>query len=445
MIASAYKSGALQQSTTNFITNPNAITNFNFSIKDYENVEGNSNNAISNREFKKYATMASAEDWKNFANGWNNNTNNMQTFFDEYHLIGDIDFSTYVDSEGKQIAIDPVGVYQYGLDENGQPTEEDIKVPFNKVFNGNGYTLSNVLIDTNYHSLGLFGNIKNASISNLNINGLNFNYGNQDRIINIGSFAGHITNSNVSNINISNVGEIKGDSVGIASGWMQVTAGGFAGTVTNSNIRSIILKNVESIKGQNSEGVEGYWGAGRVGGFMGVAVYSDNYLIENIFIDGIGSVENHFDHVRASTGGFYGDGYISGKSKVNNIVIKNIDRIYAKNGLASGFASGTETVNNISNIYIYFSKDAEIVSDKGDAYKFSAFYGDAKNVNVYYQEGRLVGVGEGSTNGNPINYVTYKEDMEKEFDSIVAKDSSFQDNGWHVDDNGNLSFIEEKQ
>ncbi|EAJ1262007.1 filamentous hemagglutinin N-terminal domain-containing protein, partial [Campylobacter lari] len=76
IIVSAYKSGALEQSTSSFYENGGKINGFTFQTQDYDNVQdehGNKLEITTNNKFKKYATIASDVDWFYFAKGWNEN------------------------------------------------------------------------------------------------------------------------------------------------------------------------------------------------------------------------------------------------------------------------------------------------------------------------------------------------------------------------------------
>ncbi|PZT47473.1 hypothetical protein B6S12_08965, partial [Helicobacter valdiviensis] len=351
VIASAYKSGALQQSTTNYVTNKDAITNFNFSTKDYEKVEGNSNNTIGKSEFKKYATMGSAEDWINFANGWNNNTNGMQNFFDEYQLVDNIDMNFE--------SVDPVGLY-YGWND---PKSS----PFNKNFNGNSYTLSNMLINAGVgEATGLFGYVSGGKISDLKIEGLEFKYKDGFLPGSIGGFAGRIENSSIDSIFLQNIAIQES----IKSGQQ---AGGFAGEIFGTNLKNITLNKVGNIStnysGGSYQGINGTY----AGGFVGWIATSE---ANNIILNDLGSISvtATSDDATNAAGGFagrIGDDYTfgipEGNVSLDNIIINGDTNIKTKGdiwysfaGGFAGFVSGGNVVMN--DIYVYFNKTAEITS-----------------------------------------------------------------------------------
>lgn len=110
-----------------------------------------------------------ANEWKLFADGWNSDALNGDIFKDgltTIRLMSDIDFS-YLTSNGKQIAIDPVGANKYAFSGN---------------FDGGNYTLKNILINAQNTdkgwNTGIFGKVegkdsnKKAKIYNLNVDGL---------------------------------------------------------------------------------------------------------------------------------------------------------------------------------------------------------------------------------------------------------------------------------
>ncbi|EJI5351408.1 hypothetical protein V6682_001737 [Campylobacter jejuni] len=79
-----------------------------------------------------------ANEWKLFADGWNSDALNGDIFKDgltTIRLMSDIDFS-YLTSNGKQIAIDPVGANKYAFSGN---------------FDGGNYTLKKYTYQCSKH------------------------------------------------------------------------------------------------------------------------------------------------------------------------------------------------------------------------------------------------------------------------------------------------------
>lgn len=93
--------------------------------------------------------------------------------------------------------------------------KEESYVAFSGNFNGNGYTIKNLtVICDGEKSGGLFGNVRNASIYNLNLENVTVK-----GVVNQGALTGTATKSNIYNINILGKNKIDGDeNVGAAIG-----------------------------------------------------------------------------------------------------------------------------------------------------------------------------------------------------------------------------------
>lgn len=124
------------------------------------------------------------------------------------------------------------GEYQYG---------EATQYIFDKHFNGNGYTLSNINIDTtvnknleNLHNIGLFGVIRKGTIKDLVIDykGGGIKSRNSNFIINVGGFGGYIIDGTVTNIEAY----ANGSDSGIGLGGF---AGGGSGVLQNISVNNI--------------------------------------------------------------------------------------------------------------------------------------------------------------------------------------------------------------
>lgn len=118
----------------------------------------------------------------------------------------------------------------------------DKDAPFTGVFNGNGYTISNISItDSSNKSIGLFGEIKNAIIANVCVENISvkINYPYQVTYC-VGAVAGSISSSNVLNCS--------------ANGIIDVTAGGtfciggIVGSIAEGNSTVANCLNDTSIK-----------------------------------------------------------------------------------------------------------------------------------------------------------------------------------------------------
>ncbi len=189
--------------------------------------------------------------------------------FNDIYLGNNIDF--------KNKLIDSVGEFATLFDPSNKP--------FSGNFYGNGYTLSNLLINAEgKKSAGLFAYINGGSVQDLTINGLNFQgsasymgglagyINNVDMSTGIikngtfsnialrnigdisssdnhaGGFAGYIGYATLSNIALENIGNISSDN----------HAGGFAGQIESSTLSNIALKNIGNISGSNAGGFAGY-------------------------------------------------------------------------------------------------------------------------------------------------------------------------------------------
>ncbi|EAI4099583.1 filamentous hemagglutinin N-terminal domain-containing protein [Campylobacter jejuni] len=331
----ATKEGFLQRDMTSFANN-------NYQFGDFKNIEEASYNGTSSVDFTKAITIggyyngsqldnkANAEEWKLFADGWNSNELREDIFKDDLttiRLMSDIDFSYLTDSKGKQIAIDPVGANKYA---------------FSGIFDGGGYTLSNVLIQAQDSSknwyTGIFGKVEGkdgnnkAKIYNINVNGLKFS----GKTNSGGGFVGSSKNADFQNIHLANY---QGLNFYEQKTGKDTFGGGFVGYAdSGSNFENISLRNFGSIvlspplnQDEVSRIINSY-----LGGFAG---FSKDSVFKNILLE-------DFDGVRLETlgngaslyvGGFIG--YSKDNSKFTNITL---NRIGQKTGIYAGYVIGRE-------------------------------------------------------------------------------------------------------
>ncbi|QOQ89117.1 filamentous hemagglutinin N-terminal domain-containing protein [Campylobacter peloridis] len=375
----AKKDGYIQRKMINFANDGYRFgNNVNINKVNYTDNTNVTHNGISSN-FKKALTIgnmenekANAIEWRYLIKGWNEGLGDTRSI-DEFKLVGNINFDNKL--------MDPIGI-------NG--------AFFNKTLDGQGYTLSNLLIDGNEG--GLFGVIQLANIGNLNINTINFDYTNGIPRY-IGSMAYRTDNANFYNINISNIGDL------LAAGENAIGVGGFAGYITSSNFNNISIKNIKSIKvDSKAEQLYTAW----IGGFGGRV---DNYpvgsndpggapnVFKNITISGIGSIY-------ASVGYNYWSNYVS----------------------IGSFAGTLYTGNYLENVYIYFDKGYTIGQNG-----FSSFYfgklspigrpNALKNVHIYHYENDLANAtadqsyeNDFNQNGyiqNKINIHTYTDETQE--------------------------------
>lgn len=183
-----------------------------------------------------------ANEWKLFADGWNSDALNGDIFKDgltTIRLMSDIDFS-YLTSNGKQIAIDPVGANKYAFSGN---------------FDGGNYTLKNILINTQNTdkgwNTGIFGKVEGkdgnnkAKIYNLNVDGLKIS----GKTNSGGAFVGQSSNADFSNIHLKNIGDLiffDPNSKNGTGGFLY--GGGFVGYAkSGSSFNRISLDNFSKI------------------------------------------------------------------------------------------------------------------------------------------------------------------------------------------------------
>ncbi|MFY4766900.1 hypothetical protein ACOTVC_08605, partial [Campylobacter sp. GB48] len=307
-----------------------------------------------------------AIEWWHFAKGWNEGLG-VTREIDEFRLVGNIDFSG--------TTVDPIA-YNY-------------KNAFNKMFNGNGYTLKNITINANKdYDVGLFGVINEGEISNINIDTINFRY-EKDLPSRIGGFAGYIKNGKISNISLSNIGAINGVRI----------VGGFSGNISDSYISNVMINQIESISALNEGQFAG--NAVGVGGFTGMNA-STTY--DNIILNNIGdiSLTNKTRDVYTSyIGWFIGRSDQLSQSEnintFNNIAIYNtgnisVDGAHGNSGLYIGSFAGAlhgSKKDVIQNIYIFIDNNSEISYNKSfRSYYLGRFAGilyDAKlnNIHIY--------------------------------------------------------------
>lgn len=148
-------------------------------------------------------------------------------------------------------------------------------VPFTGVFNGNGYSVKNLSVtEVSNKSVGLFGDINNATVANVYIEKVNIKINNPYQVAYyVGAVAGVINSSNVLNCS--------------ASGCVDVTAGGtlciggIAGYVSEGNSTIMNCLNTANIQAAGALSDDGF-GLGsviyaHVGGMAGI-VYNGNTI-----------------------------------------------------------------------------------------------------------------------------------------------------------------------
>ncbi|PZT47190.1 hypothetical protein B6S12_10390, partial [Helicobacter valdiviensis] len=363
----ANKDGNLYLSATGYYYNTNAWNN---TYSSFTNIKDTHN---------QYISIGSDVDWWHFAKGWNeydlNNEEVGKAFREtasEYRLTNNIDFGANCDSKGNCTG---QNYANYWIDFNDDGIKQDdertsmmigyylykgvsggpsllIDKSFNKAFNGQGYTLKNINIDTskieNARNVGIFATVGNgAKFSNINID-----YGNggikalEEYSIGVGGFvgmatlgSGEIEFSNITLKNISSIETVKNPKYanGGYSGYLEI--GGFLGSSSKTTIDSINVSNVAIDKiGTIKRG-------GDIDAYLGGFTPSAKGKFNNISITNVGSIISSTPDDFYEVGRGSGFGNISGEG--SNIIIKNINFI---DGSGFGSASGEFSNIKISNI-----------------------------------------------------------------------------------------------
>ena len=452
--ATAFKEGYIQRQMKNFqkdnfsfISNGGTLKTDNIGYDYFENGTI-TNNKIGQKDFKKAITLGNGNadealsEWYWFANGWNNNNGDTRSV-DEFRLVGDIDFSKQLNGKDRTI-IDfsnngnnktYTGNYAAPTNNgNGNLVNADYSdtmivgeysKEFSVVFDGSGYTLGNVDIDTQIGSVAaIFGSTNTAEIKNFTIDTIDI-----DSLSNSAALVGWARDSYISNINVKNVNINGGYGVG-----------GLIGSVHESQISNIAMSNIKVEGLEAAGGLTGFaygkltisditlsdlWvyqkpegsngNDGGAGGLIGWASANDGITIENVVLNQIHEVVATFDETMsqqmwASAGGLVGRLVNTGTSYFENIILNGIGKIEAKeiNNLVSGatysqtqaggFIGSLNGDSNTQNVYLYFNDDSSIKASGGYNHQdyVGKFYGyvetynnpnvSLNNVNLYYND-----------------------------------------------------------
>ena len=380
--ATAFKEGYIQRQMKNFqkdnfsfISNGGTLKTDNIGYDYFENGTI-TNNKIGQKDFKKAITLgnmgdskANVAEWSYFADFINGvkTGSTKPSDIDEYRLVGDIDFGgiNYADYNGSSLIVG-----------------KDSTNAFTSSFNGNGYKLSNIDIEmTQYQGyIGVFGNAKNATISNLGVENIDIDLKTQSNTTyKAGSLLGYASDVKISDIFVKNVsvqvssannhisqdmiggfiGEITAANtnfnlvenvtleglnieVSQASKLTRLWLGGFFGNSKNVNVSNVAINDVKNIKANTNTlgGVVSPNSSASIylGGFTGLA---QNNQFENISITNIVAIEGEGMALQnMHIGGFAGWGYAIG---ANNIELKNIQNI-------AGVMQG-QLMSNMGNNY----------------------------------------------------------------------------------------------
>ncbi|MCV3440810.1 hypothetical protein L8W50_07750 [Campylobacter lari] len=341
---------------------------------------------VMDKTYNQYISIGSDLDWWHFAKGWNEKEAFRNTA-SEYRLTNDIDFKA---SSGQNYA-------NYWIDLNGDCKKDANEFTnmivgftdnsaFTKIFDGQGFTLKNINIDTtklpdnnskNY--IGLFGKADGANFANINVDYKNGGINASNEYV--GGFAGYIDGF-VDGVSLKNINYINNNvDITLNSGYMTYYGtGGFAGDA-NGMFRNIYLDNIQNINvkanltdnskipddGYDSRTMLNYG----VGGFAGITFG----MFENIHIKNSGNFElsyetnpgNRYPTYGISIGGFTGnatggiyDGILLQNIKdIKAVSLNNSNNILAGSTIG-GFAGRTSSgsykninIDKLDNIYNY--------------------------------------------------------------------------------------------
>ena len=272
-------------------------------------------------------TIGSVEGWNNFANAWNGNGGNsglgITRQIEEFKLISNLNFS----------GTDFVSV--------GKPQGAG----FNKIFNGNGYTMSNITLDNNDASnnggitiAGVFNKVGGGTIKNLTIDTINANINASANTIYLGGFAGQINGGNINNVTLNNINlqgrmeNTHATSVANDNGYV----GGFAGVISNNgniSINNVVLNNIENLYLYSNQFTGSTMFVGGFAGRIANANGNSKTTINNVILNKIGILQNDV---------------VTGMAANANIAV-------------AGFVTELGSGNSISNASLYFDENTKFI------------------------------------------------------------------------------------
>lgn len=230
---------------------------------------------------------------------------------------------------------------------------------FNGKFDGNGYVIKNVSMETGSAAaekyLGFFGYVSGAEIKNLGLENVNIRAGANSNYA--GGLAGMASSSNISNCyvtgNVTSNSTIEGDMAesSYTGGLVGQLSSGTITSCASSATVSAVAGNVGGFAGISSGVVKQSFSTGNVhsssnnspcGGFIGSldgGTISDSYSAGTV----VASAVNN-----SNTGGFIGalKNYTSGGWALNNVSYYNNSMLFAT---GSGFTAAVSTTTTINN------------------------------------------------------------------------------------------------
>ncbi|OCR04272.1 filamentous hemagglutinin N-terminal domain-containing protein [Helicobacter pullorum] len=255
--------------------------------------------------------------WNKFATAWNNNAGQTRSI-NEFKLIGNLNFS----------GVDFVSV--------GKPNNSG----FNKIFNGNGYTMRNIKLDNNDASnnngtiiAGVFNKVGGGTIKNLTIDRVTADITtDQAPTLHFGAFAGQINGGTIENVTLNNI-NIKGSiDYNRPNSWTNDNGymGGFAGVINRGNISNVALNNIQQVFLYSNQTIGATLYVGGFAGRIANASNGSSTNINGVILNNIGKLRTD---VRAGWG-----------AKVNTLI--------------GGFTAELGSGNSIRNAFLYYTANS---------------------------------------------------------------------------------------
>ncbi|HEC1758273.1 TPA: filamentous hemagglutinin N-terminal domain-containing protein, partial [Campylobacter lari] len=363
--------------------------NVKVNVVNYKDSNGKTHKGSSN--FKKALTIGNmrnekdnAIEWWHFAKGWNEGLG-VTREIDEFRLVGDIDFSG---NQGKGVeSKDWQNYANYCIDGLGCTSMiVGITGAFNKIFDGQGFTLKNLNInakdldDNKPTYVGIFGYVSKATFKNINVD-----YMGGSIVANalvIGGFIGHAEETKFNNILLININNISNHT-----NKSQSYAGGFGGLIIQSEYSTILLKNIKNIISYGDRTMSAGFVGAVIGGNFSNIILSD---IENIKANGVDN---------AMAGSFAGD-IVGNTTNFYNISIRNISSISgnARETYLGGFSGAMfGDIVKFENINMFFDSGVNIIGTGSETLDIGTFVGGYyydigatfSNIHIYHHENDL--------------------------------------------------------
>lgn len=320
------------------------------------------------------------------------NIRNFTGYEDVYFkLMSDIDLTEFIDDNSPTEGWEPIG---------------SVQSPFMGNLDGDGHTISGIRIDRKADCVGFFSCVKNANISNLNLEGSTIK-GNSH----VGAFIGAADNSVINGVSASfnNIEGMTGTAglIGSAQDGCHITSAQYAGAVNVAGdyvggLVSWVYDNVSISKSTvNATSIIGK--GDYVGGLVGFSLES-NYADNSIFANLISGSSNYtggaigFANYMTASNSYVFVGSIKGKAYTGGFVginVQNSDKV-SNCGVVANVA-GTEYVGGFNGS---FKGTANNVFAIGDIASTNSYCGgiagqttDASISNSYFS-GNINGGGD---------------------------------------------------